>query len=116
VVPEIGHFSIVIALVIALLQSVIPLAGAATNNSRWINVAKPTAITQFIFMCVAFVCLAYAFATNDFTVKYVANHSNTYLPLGYKLSAVWGGHEAQVKLSLPGRFYQRLKKLPTRSR
>jgi len=98
VVPEIGHFAIVIALVIAIIQAVLPLVGAVKQNVRWMGVAKPAAVTQFVFMCLAFVCLAYSFATNDFTVKYVAGHSNTYLPLQYKISAVWGGHEGSLLL------------------
>ncbi len=97
-IPEIGHFAIIIAMVIAIVQAILPLAGAAKDNIRWMAVAKPAAVTQFIFMCIAFSCLAYSFATNDFTVKYVAGHSNTYLPMVFKLSAVWGGHEGSLLL------------------
>jgi len=98
VIPEIGHFAIVVALIIAVIQALLPLVGATIGNIRWMNVAKPAAVTQFFFMALAFACLAYSFATNDFTVKYVAGHSNTYLPLGFKLSAVWGGHEGSLLL------------------
>jgi len=97
-VPEVGHFAIVIAMVLALMQALLPLIGASTRNIRWMAVAKPAALGQFAFMLLAFVCLAYVFVTNDFTVKYVANHSNTQLPFGYKVSAVWGGHEGSLLL------------------
>jgi cytochrome c-type biogenesis protein CcmF len=98
VIPEIGHFAIVMALIIAMVQAIVPLSGAAIHNERWMAVARPAAYGQFGFLLAAFVLLAYSFAHNDFTVKYVASHSNTLLPMAYKLSAVWGGHEGSLLL------------------
>ena len=97
-IPEIGHFAIVMTLVLATVQAVVPLAGATIGNERWMAVARPAAYSQFSFLLVAFVLLAYSFVVNDFTVSYVANHSNTLLPVGYKISAVWGGHEGSLLL------------------
>lgn len=97
-IPEIGNFAIVMALVLAAVQAVVPLAGAAQGNRRWMVVARPASYAQLLFLVVAFVLLAYSFVKNDFTVSYVANHSNTLLPVGYKISAVWGGHEGSLLL------------------
>ncbi|MDY6920456.1 MAG: heme lyase CcmF/NrfE family subunit [Pseudomonadota bacterium] len=97
-IPEIGNFAIVMAMVLALVQAVVPLAGATLGNARWMAVARPGAYGQFGFLLLAFVILAYCFVSNDFTVAYVANNSNTLLPLGYKISAVWGGHEGSLLL------------------
>mgnify|MGYP004074649715 CR=1 FL=1 len=82
-IPEIGNFAIVMAMVLALVQAVVPLAGATLGNARWMAVARPGAYGQFGFLLLAFVILAYCFVSNDFTVAYVANNSNTLLPLGY---------------------------------
>ncbi len=86
------------ALVLAAIQAAIPLTGAARGNGRWMAVARPAAYGQFSFLFMAFVTLAYCFVNNDFTVSYVANHSNTLLPVQYKISAVWGGHEGSLLL------------------
>ena len=97
-IPEIGHFAIVMTLILATVQAVVPLAGATIGNERWMAVARPAAYGQFSFLLAAFVILAYSFVVNDFTVSYVANHSNTLLPTVYKISAVWGGHEGSLLL------------------
>ena len=76
-IPEIGHFAIVMALVLAAVQGTLPLIGAALKYERWMVVARPAAYGQFSFLLLAFVLLAYSFVANDFTVSYVANHSNT---------------------------------------
>jgi cytochrome c-type biogenesis protein CcmF len=68
------------------------------NNAVWMSFAKPLARGQFLFVAISFVCLAYAFSQDDFTVKYVAEHSNSHLPMQFKLSAVWGGHEGSLLL------------------
>ncbi|MDX1696358.1 MAG: heme lyase CcmF/NrfE family subunit, partial [Ketobacteraceae bacterium] len=97
-IPEIGHFAVIIAWIIAMVQAVVPLYGAHQGKFRLMSLARPAAYTQFLFLTLSFIALSYCFATNDFTVKYVANHSNSYLPLYYKLSAVWGGHEGSLLL------------------
>ena len=97
-IPEIGHFAIIVAWIIAMIQAVVPLYGAHQGKFRLMSLARPAAYTQFLFLSAALVILAYCFASNDFTVKYVANHSNSYLPIYYKISAVWGGHEGSLLL------------------
>ncbi|MGB8338023.1 MAG: heme lyase CcmF/NrfE family subunit [Burkholderiales bacterium] len=97
-IPEIGHFSLIVALLIALAQGVLPIAGAARNNAQWMALARPAAQGQFVFVAIAFTCLAYAFLNNDFSVQYVASHSNSALPAQYRFAAVWGGHEGSLLL------------------
>ena len=96
--PEIGHFALVIALCLALVQGVLPLVGAHRGIAQWMAAARPIAIGQFVFLVISFACLTTAFIQNDFTVLYVANNSNTALPLAYRISAVWGAHEGSLLL------------------
>ncbi len=97
-IPELGHFALILALSLALAQSILPLVGAATNRSNLMAVARPAAQGQFVFVAIAFACLAYAFLVNDFSVKYVAINSNSRLPTEYRFAAVWGGHEGSILL------------------
>ena len=97
-IPELGHFALVMAFCLALAQTIFPLIGAARGYSNWMAVARPAAFGQALFMAFAFGCLTYSFITNDFSVQYVANHSNSALPLVYRISAVWGGHEGSLLL------------------
>ncbi len=97
-IPELGQFALIIALVMALVQSILPTVGAAKGVNSWMALAKPVAQLQLFFVTVAFACLVYAFVVNDFSVVYVANNSNTALPLVYRISAVWGGHEGSLLL------------------
>ncbi len=97
-VPEIGQFALILALLLALTQATLPLLGAARGNSRWIAVAAPAGQAQFIFVAIAFFCLAYCFITNDFSVLNVATNSNSRLPLQYRLAATWGSHEGSLLL------------------
>ena len=96
--PELGHFALILAFFVALAQGALPLIGAARGNGRWIALARPAAQTQFLLIAVSFACLAQSFLANDFSVAYVANHSNTRLPTLYRFSAVWGGHEGSLLL------------------
>lgn len=96
--PEIGQFALVIAFCMAIAQSIIPLIGAQINNANWMSVGRTAASGQFLFLLVSFVCLAYCFVDNDFSVLYVANNSNTSLPVHYQISAVWGAHEGSLLL------------------
>jgi cytochrome c-type biogenesis protein CcmF len=98
VTPELGHFALILAFFVALAQGALPLIGAARGNGRWIALARPAAQTQFLLIAVSFACLAQSFLANDFSVAYVANHSNTRLPTLYRFSAVWGGHEGSLLL------------------
>jgi cytochrome c-type biogenesis protein CcmF len=98
VIPEIGHFSLILALLVALVLGIFPIVGAARGNAAWMGLAKPAARVQFILIAVAFVCLAYTFAIMDYSVTYVAANSNSKLPLQYRIAAVWGGHEGSLLL------------------
>jgi cytochrome c-type biogenesis protein CcmF len=95
-IPEIGQFALVLALCLALVQAVLPLAGAATGRPDWMALARPAATGQFVFVVIAFGTLVYAFLHDDFSVLFVAQHSNSALPVFYKVTAAWGGHEGSL--------------------
>ena len=97
-IPELGHFALILALVLAIIQGTLPFIGAARNAPNLIAVARPAAVGQFVFVAFAFGCLAYSFLANDFSVLYVATNSNTQLPAHYRFAAVWGGHEGSMLL------------------
>ena len=97
-VPEVGQFALILALLLALTQATLPLIGAARGNRSWIAVAVPAGQAQFIFVAIAFCCLGYSFITNDFSVLNVATNSNSRLPLHYRLAATWGSHEGSLLL------------------
>ena len=97
-IPEIGQFALVIALLLALTQATLPLIGASRGYSTWIALAAPTGQAQFLFVTIAFGCLTYSFITNDFSVLNVATNSNSQLPLHYRLAATWGSHEGSLLL------------------
>jgi len=99
-IVELGHYALILALLVALLQGVLPLVGASTRNWHWQALARPAALVQFLLVSLAFAALAYAFQENDFSVRYVADHSNTRLPVMYRFAAVWGGHEGSLLLWL----------------
>jgi cytochrome c-type biogenesis protein CcmF len=98
VIPEIGHFALILALLVALVQGSFPIIGAARGNAVWMGLARPAARAQFLLIAIAFICLAYAFASMDYSVTYVATNSNSKLPLQYRIAAVWGGHEGSLLL------------------
>jgi cytochrome c-type biogenesis protein CcmF len=97
-IPELGHFALIVALCIALAQGILPLAGAARGNVAWMNVARSAAQGQFVFVAIAFGCLAWSFIHNDFSVLNVAMNSNSGLPWFYRLAATWGSHEGSLLL------------------
>lgn len=97
-VPELGTLALVVALVLAAASSFLGLAGAAWRKVNWMGVARPAAYGQCALLGLAFVCLMAAFVAKDFSVLYVANNSNTDLPLIYRISAVWGAHEGSLLL------------------
>ena len=97
-IPEIGHYALIIALLMALVQGVMPLAGAATRRPLWMAYARPMATGQFLFLAIAYACLTASYLLDDFSVANVANNSNSMLPWYYKASAVWGNHEGSVLL------------------
>ena len=95
---ELGHFALILALFVASVQAVLPLAGAARGDTAWMAIARPAAQLQFTLVAASFCCLTWAFVQNDFSVQYVANQSNSQLPLEYRIAAVWGGHEGSLLL------------------
>jgi cytochrome c-type biogenesis protein CcmF len=97
-VPEIGHFALILALCIAIVQGVVSIAGAQLGVKSWMAIAKPAAQAQLLFVATAFGCLMYAFIQNDFSVTYVAMQSNSMLPVIYRISGIWGGHEGSMLL------------------
>jgi cytochrome c-type biogenesis protein CcmF len=92
-IPELGHFALILALLVAATQGIVPMLGAARNHSRMMALARPAARVQFALVATAFGCLAWSFATNDFSVQNVASNSNSELPLHYRIAATWGSHE-----------------------
>lgn len=97
-IPEIGHFALILTLCLAFVQAILPITGAMRSNVPWMQMARPLAYGQTFFLIIAFACLTYAFVTNDFSVKYTTAHSNSLLPVEYRVSAVWGGHEGSLLL------------------
>ncbi|WP_319410588.1 heme lyase CcmF/NrfE family subunit [uncultured Cohaesibacter sp.] len=95
---ELGHFMLVLALVLALIQSVVPIWGAQVNDSRLMALASPLAILQFLFVGLAFAALTQAYVTSDFSVQNVWENSHSTMPLLYKFTSVWGNHEGSMLL------------------
>ena len=96
--PELGQIALILALLVAVLQALLPLAGAQRGKASWMAVARPAAFAQLFLVLAAFVVLTIAFVTQDFSVKYVAQNSNSLLPLVYRYTAVWGSHEGSLLL------------------
>ncbi|WP_440905150.1 heme lyase CcmF/NrfE family subunit [Catenovulum sp. SX2] len=96
--PEIGHFSLLISFVFAICLAIFPLIGAQKKIVEFVALAKPLVYANFALLSVAFFCLSWAFYHNDFSVTYVAMNSNSDLPWYYRLSAVWGAHEGSLLL------------------
>ncbi|MDO9600965.1 MAG: heme lyase CcmF/NrfE family subunit, partial [Rhodocyclaceae bacterium] len=97
-ISELGHFALILALLVSLAQGVLPLVGVHRNQAQWIAVARPAVTATFLLLAFAFACLTWAFYVNDFSVDYVVRHSNSQLPTMYRLAAVWGGHEGSLLL------------------
>ena len=97
-IPELGHYALVLALVMALAQASLPMVGAARGIRPWMQLARPAALAQFAFVAFAFIALMQAFAISDFSVAIVAQHSHSEMPLIYRLSATWGNHEGSLLL------------------
>ncbi len=97
-IPELGHFFLILALVNAVILGTLPFYGAHTQHNGLMRLASKAAIGQFILLLASYICLTIAFVQDDFSVAYVANHSNTLLPLRYKVTAVWGSHEGSLLL------------------
>jgi len=98
VIPELGHIALWLALGVATVLGVVPLAGAQKGRADWMALARPLTVTLFFFVAFAFACLTASFINHDFSVTYVATNSNSALPLPYRIAAVWGGHEGSLLL------------------
>jgi cytochrome c-type biogenesis protein CcmF len=96
--PEIGHFALALALALALVQSVLPIAGASRGNAVWMKSAQATAIGQVLFVAIAFAALMQAFIASDFTVRNVVENSHSLKPMLYKVAGTWGSHEGSLLL------------------
>ena len=99
-IPEIGHFSLILAMLVACFLGVLSTAGGQQGRADWMALARPGAQVLCLLAALSFGCLTYAFYTNDFSVLYVAQHSNSKLPDMYRIAAVWGGHEGSLLLWL----------------
>jgi cytochrome c-type biogenesis protein CcmF len=97
-VPETGQFALIVALLLAIIQTNLAMIGATKGNRAWMAAGISAGQAQFIFLTIAFGCLAYSFITNDFSVLNVASNSNSQLPIHYRLAATWGSHEGSLLL------------------
>ena len=97
-IPEIGHFALILAMCVSIIQGVLPLIGAQQGRREWLVLARPATQISFLLLAISFGVLAWCFYVNDFSVLYVAEHSNSQLPTVYRLGAVWGGHEGSLLL------------------
>ncbi|WP_136635271.1 heme lyase CcmF/NrfE family subunit [Pseudooceanicola onchidii] len=97
-VTELGHFALILALVVALIQTVVPLIGAHKRWPGWMAVAEPAANAQFLLVGFSFAALTYAFVTSDFSLKLVTDNSHSLKPMLYKVTGVWGNHEGSMLL------------------
>ncbi len=97
-IPEFGHIALILALCVSIVQGVLPLLGAHLGRREWLILARPAAQVSFLLLSISFAVLAWSFYTNDFSVLYVAEHSNAQLPVVYRIGAVWGGHEGSLLL------------------
>ncbi|RLW63529.1 MAG: heme lyase NrfEFG subunit NrfE [gamma proteobacterium symbiont of Stewartia floridana] len=97
-IPELGHFALILALCLAVTQAIVPLVGSYIGNNAWMAASRSLAWGQFVFLTISLLILTNAFLSNDFSVVYVAQHGNTKLPDIYKISAVWGAHEGSLLL------------------
>jgi cytochrome c-type biogenesis protein CcmF len=97
-IPELGHFALILALCVAVAQVLVPAYGVWKRDARAMAVARSAAHAQFFLIVCSFLCLSWAFVQNDFSVIYVATNSHSELPLVYRLTAVWGAHEGSLLL------------------
>ena len=97
-IPEIGHFALILSVFVAAPLGILGIWGDAGRRSAWMGFARPAAQSLWALTALSFACLMYAFYSNDFSVAYVAQHSNSQLPDIYRIAGVWGGHEGSLLL------------------
>ncbi len=93
-IPELGHYALMLALGLALIQGIMPVVGTRTNDPVLMSIAAPAALAQFAFVATAFTALAISYVTSDFSVLNVYENSNTQMPLIYRLTSIWGTHDS----------------------
>ena len=96
--PELGHFALVLALGLGLIQSIAPVIGVHKRDSSFMHLASSTALAQFVFVALSFLALTVCYATSDFSVATVYENSHSTMPLVYKFTSVWGNHEGSMLL------------------
>ena len=97
-IPELGNFALILALLLSAALAIVPMVGASLCHPGLMGFDRPLVSGVFVMLLLSFGCLGYAFLNDDFSVAYVANNSNSMLPWYYKFSAVWGGHEGSMLL------------------
>ena len=97
-VTEFGHFALIVALIVACIQTIVPFVGLYLRRQELISIASPAATAQFFLLSGAFAALTYAFVTSDFTLQIVVANSHSLKPMLYKISGVWGNHEGSMLL------------------
>ncbi|WP_028956184.1 heme lyase CcmF/NrfE family subunit [Sulfitobacter sp. 20_GPM-1509m] len=97
-ITELGHFSLILAFLVAIVQAVVPMIGAQRRNAAWMAVAEPAAAAQFFLTLAAFGALMWAFVTSDFSLRLVVQNSHSAKPMLYKISGTWGNHEGSMLL------------------
>jgi cytochrome c-type biogenesis protein CcmF len=97
-IPELGHYALMLAFGLALIQGTMPIVGTRTNDPVLMSVAAPVALAQFVFVAISFLALTECYVVSDFSVLNVFENSNSQMPLIYRLTSVWGNHEGSMML------------------
>ena len=97
-IAEAGHFALILALFIAIVQASVPIIGAHYGNALWMSFDKPSALAQMLMVTLAFACLTYSHVVSDFSVLNVVQNSHSMKPMLYKVAGVWGNHEGSLVL------------------
>src|ERR1051325_10242513 len=97
-IAELGHYALMLALGLALIQGTMPIVGTRTNDPVLMSIAAPTALAQFAFVAMAFTALAICYVISDFSVLNVFENSNSQMPFIYRLTSIWGNHEGSMML------------------
>lgn len=97
-IPELGHFALILSLFVAAAIGVLGISAGSTQRTAWLNFVRPATQALWLLTALSFASLMYAFYSNDFSVSYVAQHSNSQLPSIYRIAGVWGGHEGSLLL------------------
>ncbi|MEL7114635.1 MAG: cytochrome c biogenesis protein CcsA, partial [Pseudomonadota bacterium] len=97
-IAELGHFALILAFVVAIVQAIVPLVGAQKGWRQWMAVGEPAATAQFLLTLASFAALTYVFVVSDFSVRLVTTNSHTDKPMIYKVTGVWGNHEGSMLL------------------